>query len=178
VSSDELRPDAPRGRFVAIACAAAGIGALIYAALSTAWVVTGSGTGFGLRTFEACSPLGCDRKPIGQLPAETVKAAFDHAGELTWVSIWVAVAGLGIAMLPMIVGVRLGVARVASRLGVLALVVALGGAVWFVLSRPGTSGGQSTYALSLGFWVFCAGDIVAMTAGQLLAKLHLPADPS
>jgi len=26
--------------------------------------------------------------------------------------------------------------------------------------------------------VFCAGDIVAMTAGQLLAKLHLPADPS
>ena len=171
--SDELRPDAPRGRFVAIAVAAAGIAALVYAALSTAWIVTGSGTGFGLRTYEVCSQYGCDRKALGAV----APGALDHAGQMTWIAIWVAVGGLGIAVLPMLVGARLGVARVASRLGVLALVVALGGAVWFVLSRPGTSGGQSTYALSLGFWVFCAGDIVAMTAGQLLAKLHLPADP-
>lgn len=173
IPDDDLRPDAPRGRFVAVAVAAAGLAALIYAALSTAWLVTGSGTGLGLRTYETCSQYGCDRKPIGE-----VVAALDRAGQLTWVSIWVAVAGLGIAILPMIVGVRLGVARVASRLGVLALVAALGGAVWFVMSRPGTTAGQSTYSLSLGFWVFCAGDIVAMTAGQLLAKLHLPADPS
>ena len=167
----------PRGRFAAIAFAAAGIGALVYAAVSTRWLITGSGTGFGLRTFEVCHALGCDRTDLASLPAEAASASLARAGLMTWIATWIAVAGLGIALIPMVPGARLGIARIASRLGVLALVVALAGAVWFVLSRPGTVDGKSTFALSLGFWVFCAGNLLGMTAGQMLAKLHAPVDP-
>jgi hypothetical protein len=174
---DELRTS-PRGRFVAIGVAAAGIAALVYAGLSTRWLITGSGTGLGLRTFEVCHALGCDQKAIADLPAHTVSASLERAGLMTWITIWISVGGLAVAVLPMIAGARAGIGRIGARVAVLALMVALGGAVWFVLSRPGTSEGKSTFALSFGFWAFCAGDILALTAGQLLGKLHAPADSS
>jgi hypothetical protein len=174
---DELRTS-PRGRFVAIGLAAAGIAGLIYAGLSTRWLVTGSGTGFGLRVFEVCHALGCDKQPIAELPAQAVGESLGRAGTMTWISIWVAVGALGVSVLPMVAGARAAIGRLAARLALLALMVALAGAVWFVLSRPGTEAGMSTYALSSGFWAFCGGDILALTAGQLLGKLHAPADSS
>jgi hypothetical protein len=176
---------ASAGRRVAVvAVTIIAVGLLSYSAIrSHRWLVTGSGSGFGLRTFQTCTQYGCDDKPAGEVvaalartnPAE-VKSGFVEAGVVTQIAILTACGLLVLAILPILGGMRSGLARTASRLATFALMVALGGAVAFVLRRPG---GSSNGAFDLGFtfWVFAAGNVIGLTAGQMLAKLHAPADP-
>lgn len=173
------------GRRVAVvAVTVVAVGLLVYSALrSNRWLVTGTGSGFGLRMFQTCTRYGCDEKPAAEVVAELartnpaeVKSGFVEAGWVTQIAILTACGLLLLAILPILGGMRSGLARTASRLATFALMVSLGGAVAFVLRRPG---GASNGAFDLGFtfWVFAAGNVVGLTAGQMLAKLHAPADP-
>jgi len=168
-------------RVPAILATAGAIVLAVLAARSTAWLVTGSGSGFGLRSLESCSPLGCDLRPAAEVVAELgraspqlVRSGFVEAGVVTWIALWASAAALGLSALPMIAGVRSGLARAAARLALLALVTALAAGVVFVMRRPG---GGGAYSLGLGFWLFGAGNVLGLVAGQMLVKLHAPTDP-
>jgi hypothetical protein len=171
-------------RFAAVAVTVVAVGLLSYAARSQSgrWLVTGDGSGFGLRTFQTCTQFGCDRKPAADVVAELtrthglVQSGFVEAGLVTSISIWIACGLLLLPIVPVLLGQRSGLARTACRLAQLALMIALGGAVVFVLRRPGgTTNGA--FQLGFSFWVFAVGNVLGLTAGLMLGKLHAPADP-
>jgi hypothetical protein len=177
-------PPSTGRRFATVAVTVIAVGLLSYAAIrSNRWLVTGTGSGFGLRTFQTCTQYGCDHKPAAEVVAELarttpalVKSGFLEAGWVTLIAILAGCGLLVVPIVPILAGFRSGLARTASRLASFALMVALGGAVVFVLRRPG---GTSNGAFDVGFsfYVFAVGNVLGLTAGQMLAKLHAPADP-
>jgi hypothetical protein len=166
-------PDAPPRRpWPAAVVTAVAIALLVLAALSTAWLVTGAGVGFSLRELVACHAHGCDATPITRLPVTVgVRSGFGEAGLVTLIAIWASAGCLLLAVIPAIAGARSPLGLALARLSQLALVVALGGAVAYVLRQPG---GTSATALELGrgFFLFAAGNVIGLTAAQMLGKLH------
>jgi hypothetical protein len=148
------------------------IALLVLAALSTAWLVTGAGVGFSLRELVVCHPHGCDATPITRLPVDIgARSGFGEAGLVTLIATWAGAACLLLAAIPAVVGARSPLGLALARLAQLVLLVALGGAVAYVLRQPG---GTSATALKLGrgFFLFAAGNVIGLTAAQMLGKLH------
>jgi hypothetical protein len=165
-------PDAPRSRLPAAVVAAAAIALLVLAALSTKWLVTGAGVGFSLRELVVCHPHGCDATPITRLPVDIgARSGFGEAGLVTLIAICAGAGGLVLALVPALAGKRSALGHALARLALVALIVALGGAVAYVLRQPG---GTSATALQLGrgFFLFAAGDVIGLTAAQMLVTVH------
>ena len=163
-------------RLAAIAVTLLAIAALVYSTLGGKWLTTGPGAGFGLRAFEVCTPLGCDRRDNADVIAELartspaqVRSGFVEAGWITSGASWAAAAALALALLPLLLGARAAGLVFVVRVAQLALVVALGGALVFTLRGPG---GPGASGLAFSFYVFGAGATLGLSSALMLVKLH------
>jgi hypothetical protein len=149
---DDERVDQPPStrdyRYIAIALALVAVGCFAYAAFSKQWLVKGGAIGFGLRECNDCRAEPCLVLPNDDMVAEWqaspfrgdveyTSSAFAPTGTITFVLLFVAMAGL-------LGAAGLAIARkhshlpiAPSTLGLLGIALTLISGCVFVATKPG-----------------------------------------
>jgi hypothetical protein len=180
--------DAPRSaKILAATLAFASALALTFATFTRSWFTTDQDdvhTSFGLRSIQTCvtgegggetcvpqtlSEMVSDAQHAGA--GDEVSAAFPVLGWIASVAMWIAIAGLVASAALMLAGKFVARPIAPTTIALLGLAVGLIGGGAFIATKPGQQ-----YGASLGFFAFCAGELVGIVATLLLARIR-PADP-
>ena len=175
-------------RVVAIGLCVAATACLVFATLSNRWLFNATAhaeLGFGLRGYTECLDAQCARisnaeavdqwrdqeRPGGP---KLASAAFVPMGWITFVDLWLVVAGLAGAAAIALARKQPQLPIAPTTIALVGIMIALITGCVFVATKPGPNG---MVGVGLGFFVFGAGCVLGIAGAQLIAKVNRPADP-